>query len=231
MRILFLGENSSQLSAECLDALLKAECGEVTVGIGAVAEQAWRRRVINGLRRHGLRRELQSFVRRRLRWHDRTIKDILAAHPAASRFEVANINSPVNVTRLRTISPDVIFVVAFQQLLKPAVIAVPRLGCINVHPSLLPQYRGPAPYYWAQRNRERVTGVTIHYVDEGIDTGDIITQEAFEIETNDNDRSLRKKSAVIGARLILETARRLAAGETLPRRPQDHAQATYFASP
>lgn len=242
MKILFLGENRSRLSVECLESLLAAECGEVIVGIGSLTVGAWKCRVVRGLRRHGLRGELACVARRAERvWEalrkgagrrqgERSLWDVLAEHPGIPHFKIPDINAPGNVARLRALAQDVILVAAFQQILKPAVLDMPRLGCINVHPSLLPRYRGPAPFYWMRRNGERVAGVTVHYMDEGIDTGDIIAQETFEMETED-DRSLRTKSAAISARLLVETARRLAAGESLPRRPQDHAQATYFTLP
>lgn len=240
MKILFLGENRSRLSVDCLESLLNAGCGEVTVGIGGLTFRAWRRRVARGLRRHGLRGELASGAR----WaksllgalwarlgcgekQERSLRSVLAEHPAARCFEFQDINAPENVARLRALAPDVILVAALTQILKPVVISVPPLGCINVHPALLPRYRGVAPSYWMLKNRERFAGVTIHYIDEGIDTGDIITQETFEIEDHDDERSLVARSAAMAARLMVETVRRLAAGESLPRRPQDHSQATY----
>ena len=203
--------------------------------MGTVPRGNWSQRVARGLRRHGLRGELMYLARRVSRaWRrhrERSLHDVLAAHPGTAHFGFQNINAPESVARLRALAPDVIMVAAFMQILKPAVIAVPPLVCINAHPSLLPRYRGPAPLYWARKNRERAIGVTVHYIDECVDTGDIIVQESFAIEAGDNNRSLRAKSAATGARLLVETVRRLAAGETLPRRPQDHTQATYFRLP
>jgi methionyl-tRNA formyltransferase len=224
MKILFLGNNRSLLSVKCLETLLATGGAEITVGTGAPG--AWSQRVVRGLRRHGLRGELMFLAQRWRGGRRRALRDISAA-----RFEFQNINASETVERLRALAPEVIFVAAFMQILKPAVISVPRLGCFNVHPSLLPRYRGPAPLYWALKNHERTTGVTIHYIDGGVDTGDIVTQESFPIEAGDDNERLLAKLAATGARLLAETARRLAAGETLPRQPQDHSQATYFGFP
>jgi methionyl-tRNA formyltransferase len=224
MKLLFLGNDRTRLSVECLEALLAACCGEITVG--ALAPGPWNRRVARGLRCHGLRGELMFLAQRWRTRRERSLRDLPAA-----RFEFQDINAPETLARLRALAPDLIVAAAYMQILKPPVIALPPLGCLNVHPSLLPRYRGPAPLYWALKNREPATGVTIHYMDDGIDTGDIVVQESFPIGPGDDQWRLRAKLAATGARLLAKTVRRLAAGEALPRQAQDHAQATYFPMP
>ncbi|HEY8416574.1 MAG TPA: methionyl-tRNA formyltransferase [Limnochordales bacterium] len=127
---------------------------------------------------------------------------------------------------LRALAPDVICVVAYGLLLPPAVLQLPPLGCVNVHASLLPRYRGAAPIQAALMAGDTVTGVTTMFMDEGLDTGDIILQRPVPIEPHDDAGTLHEKLADAGAELLVETLRLLAAGQA-PRRPQDHSQASY----
>lgn len=127
---------------------------------------------------------------------------------------------------LEELSPDVIVVVAFGQLIPPAILEIPPYGCINVHASLLPRYRGAAPIQQAIIDGCRVTGVTTMLLDEGWDTGDILLQEQVMIEPEDTAGSLEMKLAEAGAQLLCETLRRLARGDLKPT-PQDETEATY----
>ena len=130
------------------------------------------------------------------------------------------------LTLLDEISPDVILVVAYGKILPPEVINYPRYGCINVHVSLLPKYRGAAPMQRAIMEGESETGVTIMYMDEGLDTGDIITSESFPITETDDFESVHDRSADIGARLLSETVDLIAEGKAV-RTKQDSSLATY----
>lgn len=127
---------------------------------------------------------------------------------------------------LRALKPDLIVVVAFGQILPPEVLAIPAYGCINVHASLLPRYRGAAPINWALMNGEGETGVTTMLLNEGMDTGDILLQRAVAIADDDDALSLGKRLSVAGAELLLETLSGLK-GKTLAPRQQDHSQASY----
>ena len=104
--------------------------------------------------------------------------------------------------QLNKINPDIIIVVAYGKILPEYVIHYPKYGCINVHVSLLPKYRGAAPMQRAIINGDKYTGVTIMYMDEGLDTGDIIISEKFEIHDTDNFETVHDKSAEIGGRLL-----------------------------
>lgn len=119
--------------------------------------------------------------------------------------------------QVRALRPDVIVVAAFGQILPPALLALPRLGCVNVHASLLPKYRGAAPIQWALLNDERETGVTIMKMDAGLDTGDILAQRATPILPEDNAATLHDRLAHLGAELLLETLPAWAAGRIQPR--------------
>ncbi|MGB3959281.1 MAG: methionyl-tRNA formyltransferase, partial [bacterium] len=128
--------------------------------------------------------------------------------------------------KLAGFAPDLIVVVAYGKILPREVLELPPLGCINVHASLLPRYRGAAPIHWAIIRGEGVTGVTTMYIDEGMDTGDIILQEEVPILPEDNAGTLHDKLAHAGARLLLDTVARIKAG-TAPRIPQPEEGVSY----
>ena len=130
-----------------------------------------------------------------------------------------SINSPEVLDQLRGLELDLLVVAAYGQLLKREVLGLPRLGCVNVHASLLPKYRGAAPVAWAILNGEEVTGVTTFLMDEGMDTGPILLQREVEIGPEETRGELEARLAQVGAELIVETVAGLAAG-TLQPRPQ-----------
>lgn len=103
------------------------------------------------------------------------------------------------------INPDLIITCAYGQIIPEELINLPRLGCINVHASLLPKYRGGAPIHWAKINGEKKTGVTIMYMDKNMDSGDIISQEELVINNEDTTESLFNKLSILGANLLIET--------------------------
>lgn len=135
------------------------------------------------------------------------------------------LKDPAFLDELARLRPDLIVVVAFGRILRPEVLQLPRLGCINVHASLLPKYRGAAPIAWAIIKGEKQTGVTTFKMDEGMDTGDIYFQEAVEIKPSDTAGSLAIRLSEVGARLLLRTVEGIEAGALTPI-PQDHTQAT-----
>ncbi|HHL39580.1 MAG TPA: methionyl-tRNA formyltransferase [Deltaproteobacteria bacterium] len=128
--------------------------------------------------------------------------------------------------RLRAAAPDLIAVVAYGKILPPAVIELPRLGCVNVHASLLPAYRGAAPINRAVMNGERRTGVTTMLMDEGMDTGPVLLQREVDIGEEETAGELARRLAALGAKLLCETVGALASGGLKPV-PQDHSRATY----
>lgn len=126
---------------------------------------------------------------------------------------------------LRALNSDLIAVAAYGKILPVDILELPRLGCINVHSSLLPKYRGAAPINWAILNGEDETGVTIMYMAEGMDTGDILTQAQTSIDLDENAAQLFDRLADMGAKLLVDTVAALEAGKVHPI-PQDEAQAT-----
>ena len=117
---------------------------------------------------------------------------------------------------LHSIAPDVIVVAAFGQLLSGEILRIPRYGCLNIHASLLPRYRGAAPIQWAVINGEEKTGVTIMQMDEGLDTGDMLLKEEVAIAPDETGGSLHDKLSALGADLIVQALNRLEKGELIP---------------
>lgn len=128
------------------------------------------------------------------------------------------------VDLIRSIRPDVMTVVAYGKILPEGILEIPEYGCINLHGSLLPKYRGAAPIQWAIIKGEKRTGVTTILMDKGMDTGDILLQEENDIEYKDTSGTLSKKLSDIGAKLLLSTIKDL---KIIKPRPQDHSSATY----
>jgi len=127
---------------------------------------------------------------------------------------------------LKAAQADFFVVVAFGHILTQTVLDMPKHGCINVHASLLPRYRGPAPIHWAVINGENETGVTTMLMDKGLDTGDILLKASEPVAAADTAGSLHDRLAVLGARLLCQTLDGFAEG-TIRRIPQDHSLATY----
>src|SRR5436190_17928294 len=122
------------------------------------------------------------------------------------------------VGELKSRRPDLIVVAAYGQILPPAILELPRLGCVNVHASLLPKYRGAAPIQWALLNDESETGVTIMKMDEGLDTGDLLALQSTAITPTDNAQTLHDRLAQIGAGLLVKTVPEYIAGTIVPRK-------------
>jgi len=135
------------------------------------------------------------------------------------------MKDPDFLQALNVWKPDLIAVAAFGRILPPTILSLPPLGCINVHGSLLPKYRGAGPIQWAIINGERESGITTMLMDEGMDTGAMLLQEAIPIKPDDTAGSLSPRLAELGGRLLVETITRLKSGTLVPR-PQESSQAT-----
>jgi methionyl-tRNA formyltransferase len=141
-------------------------------------------------------------------------------------WQPERVKDPHFIDQLRACKPELIVVAAFGQILPRAVLQVPPRGCINVHPSLLPRYRGAAPINWAVVRGETKTGVTTYYMDEGMDTGAILFVREVEIGAAETAEELGERLAVIGAELLAETIQGVKAG-TLQPMPQDEKGVSY----
>ncbi|MBQ3201940.1 MAG: methionyl-tRNA formyltransferase [Clostridia bacterium] len=140
-------------------------------------------------------------------------------------FQCEKIRMPEGVKALRDFAPDLMVTAAFGQILSAENLAVPKYGCINVHGSILPKYRGAAPIQWAVINGEKESGVTTMMTDVGLDTGDILLVKKTPIGEDETAGELFDRLAVLGAELLRETIDALEAG-TLTRTPQNEAEAT-----
>jgi len=141
-------------------------------------------------------------------------------------YQPVKVKEPEFIVKVRELKPEVIVVAAFGQILPKEILDIPPYGCINVHASLLPKYRGAAPIQAAIINGEKETGVTIMHMDVGLDTGDIILQEKIPISEDETGGSLHDKLASLGAKLLVRALEQLKNGTAL-RIPQDNSQATY----
>lgn len=136
------------------------------------------------------------------------------------------LKTPSVLDTLATLGPDVIVTVAYGKLIPDEILALPPLGCINLHPSLLPKYRGASPIQHAIADGQTEGGVTVIYQSDELDAGDIILQRRVPIDPDDTARTLEVRLARIGAQALVEALDLLALGQA-PRRPQDPSQATY----
>lgn len=141
-----------------------------------------------------------------------------------------DVNNAPTLAHLRAWQPDLIVSVYLNQLIKTDVLTVPRLGCLNIHPALLPRNRGLFPYFWVLANGDPETGVTLHWVDEKFDTGHILLHEAIPVQPDDTITSLAHTCAQVGARLLTQGMDLIEGGDP-PRVAQQESQVTYHSWP
>ncbi|MBM4121559.1 MAG: methionyl-tRNA formyltransferase [Nitrospira sp.] len=203
MRLVFMG--TPEFAVPSLEALLRADDSDNWTVVGVVTQPD---------RPKGRGQELAVSP----------VKQV-CLRESLPLLQPVKMKDPTFLDALRAWRPDLIAVAAFGRILTPTILAIPPKGCINVHASLLPKYRGAGPIQWAIIHGERETGITTMLMDEGMDTGAILLQETVAILPDDTAGSLSVRLAGAGGRLLVETLRRLRAGTLVPR-PQDHSQAT-----
>ena len=152
------------------------------------------------------------------------VKQTALAH-GTPVFQPRTLRDGGEDANLRALAPDLIVVVAYGCILPQSVLDIPKYGCINLHVSLLPKYRGSAPVQWAVLNGDAETGVSIMQMDAGLDTGDVLVCEKIAIGPEETSGALFDRVTALGARLLCETLPRIEAGALTPT-PQDHAAAT-----
>ncbi len=151
----------------------------------------------------------------------------LAAHKGIPVYSPDDINHPLWVDRIREMAPDVLFSFYYRDLIKAPLLSIPRIGCFNLHGSLLPKYRGRAPINWVLVNGETETGVTLHHMTPQADRGDIVCQRAVTIDAADTAVTLNRKMVEAAGAMLDECLPQIKAG-TAPRIPQNEAEATTF---
>lgn len=137
-----------------------------------------------------------------------------------------SVKTPDFHDKIAGLNPDIIVVVAYGHVLPQSIIEIPRFGAINIHASLLPKYRGPAPIQWAVINREKETGVTIMQMDKGLDTGDMLSSASIGVSPDDTSESLHSKLSLLGAKLLIDTLNYLEI-HLKNAKPQSHEHATH----
>jgi len=158
-------------------------------------------------------------------WFDSVAE--LAARHNLPVFAPEDINHPMWEKKIEELQPDILFSFYYRNMVKKTILDIPPQGCINLHGSLLPAYRGRAPLNWVLIHGEKETGVTLHYMTPRPDDGDIINQNTFPIESNDTALDLHRKAAAAASDMLNETLPQLVAG-TASRIPQDHSKSSYF---
>ena len=148
------------------------------------------------------------------------VKSLAIAH-GIPVLQPSKVRTPDFIEIMQGLQPDVIIVVAFGQILPKSLLDIPLFGCINVHASLLPRYRGAAPINWCIINGEAETGVTTMLMDVGLDTGDMLVKKATPIDPDEDARSLHDRLAVIGAEALEDTLDLLCAGKLVPEKQDD----------
>ncbi len=148
-----------------------------------------------------------------------------------SVWEISRLNDPKTQQLLIDLQPDLIVIACFPYLVPPAILQLPRYGCLNLHPSLLPAYRGPEPLFWIAYHDERLTGITLHFLDTTLDSGDIVAQTTLERPDGLSGQELDRRCAEAGAELLLTAVEKLEHSRPLPRQPQVEIKASYFPRP
>lgn len=141
-------------------------------------------------------------------------------------YQPLRVREPEFINMLKELSPDVIVVIAFGQILPKSLLDIPKYGCINIHASLLPKYRGAGPIQWAVINGEEKTGLTTMFMDVGLDTGDMLLKTEVILNKDETGGSLHDRLSRMGGPIILETLEQLESGDII-RIPQDNEKATY----
>jgi len=238
---MFFGNAFNPFSIWCLEALISMD-HEIVVGVHNPVGRRGTRVVRKMLSLRGSRVvfrkamillvALASLALRRIGIPVRGFRSLwdLCYEGHLTSVHCVDPNDPQLIANVRSLGVDLIVVAAFSRILKPELIGLPPLGCVNVHPSLLPRYRGPYPFYWVLANKEKTTGVTLHYIDDGIDSGEIIVQREFAIPPGETELRLQYRSASAAAEMLKETLPLLIAG-TAPRMRQDEAAASYYSWP
>jgi UDP-4-amino-4-deoxy-L-arabinose formyltransferase/UDP-glucuronic acid dehydrogenase (UDP-4-keto-hexauronic acid decarboxylating) len=183
---------------------------------------------IEALIRHGF--EIKAVFTHRDDPNENLWFDSVATFAASRHIQVfapEDINHPLWVQRIKALTPDILFSFYYRKMVGPAILEVPPAGCLNLHGSFLPKYRGRCPINWVLINGETETGVTLHYMTPRPDDGDIVCQEKIPIVTDDTAWRLHEKVRKTSEKMLDNILPQIKAG-TAPRHPQDHSKATYF---
>ena len=155
-----------------------------------------------------------------------SVAEVAAAHDIPV-YAPEDVNHPLWVQKIKELSPDILFSFYYRNMVRPPILEIPPAGCLNLHGSLLPKYRGRCPVNWALLNGEKETGVTLHYMTHRPDDGDIVSQAVVPVDDEDIAASLNEKMVAASKQMLEDILPRIREG-TAPRTAQDHSQATYY---
>lgn len=220
-RVVFLGMQSN-FSHPSLRALLAADIEVCAVILPGSREDAARRLLEPPSRRRTLLPVNQSFLH--------TSVQQLAWERKIPLWEVARLDDPAVIDLFNDCRPDLICVACFSRFIPSAILRIPRLGTLNVHPSLLPDNRGPEPLFWTFRLGHERTGVTIHLMNEKLDSGPIVMQEEIEVPEGISYAELEEQTAELGGSLLVRAVEGVMSGQAKPR-AQDEKQSHYYPYP
>lgn len=158
-----------------------------------------------------------------------SLADVATRH-SIPLVSAADVNAPATLDTIRGWQPDLLVSIYLNQRIRATLLRIPAIGALNVHGALLPRNRGLFPYFWTLANDDRESGVTVHWVDEQLDSGDVVVQRAYPILPDDTVETLAWMGADIGAELLLEALTRIDAGDEV-RVPQNEAHASYYSWP
>ncbi len=201
MRVVFMG--TPDFSVPTLEKIIEA--GHEVVGVVTQPDKAKGRG----------KKVLFPPVKEKALEHDLTV------------YQPRRAREPEFIEQMRTLEPDVMVVVAFGQILPKDLLDIPKYGCVNVHASLLPKYRGAAPIQWAVIRGEKVSGVTTMQMDVGLDTGDMLLKAEVPLAEDETGGSLHDKLSVLGGDLLIETLKGLEAGTIQPEKQDDSQTGEY----
>lgn len=224
-RILFLGMQS-QFSYPSLNALLEHGVEVCAVVIPASSEQGKGSPAISRLERPQIGHSTLPMLHAPL--HSSILE--IAWQRQIPVWEVYRLSDPETVSLFAAYVPDMICVVCFPTRIPRVLLELPQLGCLNVHPSLLPANRGPVPLFWTFREGCEQAGITIHFMDEGMDSGDILTQEPIAVPEGIHYAQLEMQCATRGGELLAQTVWNLYKGLAIAK-PQDETKSSYFPFP
>ncbi len=142
-------------------------------------------------------------------------------------FQPNSLKNDEEIENIKSLNPDIVIVVAYGKILPKALLDIPRLGCVNVHASLLPKYRGAGPIQWSVINGEKETGVTTMFMAEALDTGDMILKRSTEISSEETAGELHDRLSLLGADCLEETVKLFLEGKTIPRTVQNDEESCY----
>jgi len=249
MRIIFLTNSYTLTAVPYIQKLIEAKEGLIAIFLLKTTKlrNKGNRKLFSRIRKYGLRHILMRIrqtlnvqlkyiifsIFRKIKvvkgnsYH--CVEELLSDYPLNS-FVIEDINCEASVNKLKELKPDVIFVCTLSQIIRNEVLKIPLRGCINIHSGLLPKYRGPASNFWVLFNGEEKTGITFHYITEGIDDGDVILQKELGILPDDTEQTLDIRLAKLGSESICKVVKQIEKG-TVERCPQFEQQASYFRQP